>query len=337
MKSGRYTLNTVNGGTTESQTQSLCQDEGEARVCRGSRCLVWMTVCLGIICVLLLVFIILHHISITAERESLFKSNKNTAEEFNQTINRLQDENTNQMTEKDHLKNNFNSLSQKNLEPQTSAKDLTDEKIQLQNNLNSLSQKNLELETRVKDLTTKKSQLQGSFDSLSQKNLNLETRVKDLTAEKSQLQGSVDDLNKKKQELERKVTSLSEELKREKSKQGNLSGPVCLFKSNELKSWSESRQYCRNHGGDLVIIDTEEKQKSISSFIKERVWIGLSKIENKGNMKWVDNSTLKDGFWYEQRNNAGGNEDCVELMPLDTIQNWNDLPCSEKRKGICEK
>ncbi|XP_048051389.1 CD209 antigen-like protein C isoform X2 [Megalobrama amblycephala] len=309
MKSGRYTLNTVTGGTTESQTQSLCQDEGEARVCRGSRCLVWMTVCLGIICVLLLVFIILHHISITAERESLFKSNKNTVEEFNQTINRSQDENTNQMTEKDQVKNNFNSLSQKNLEPKTSAKDLTDEKIQLQNYLNSLSQKNLELETRVKDLTAKKSQLQGS----------------------------VDDLNKKKQELERKVTSLSEELKKEKSKQGNLSGPVCLFKSNESKSWSESRQYCRNHGGDLVIIKTEQKQKSISSFIKESVWIGLSKTENKGNMKWVDNSTLKQGFWYEQPNNAGGNEDCVELMPLDTIQNWNDLSCSEKRKGICEK
>ncbi|XP_048051388.1 CD209 antigen-like protein C isoform X1 [Megalobrama amblycephala] len=311
MKSGRYTLNTVTGGTTESQTQSLCQDEGEARVCRGSRCLVWMTVCLGIICVLLLVFIILHHISITAERESLFKSNKNTVEEFNQTINRSQDENTNQMTEKDQVKNNFNSLSQKNLEPKTSAKDLTDEKIQLQNYLNSLSQKNLELETRVKDLTAKKSQLQGS----------------------------VDDLNKKKQELERKVTSLSEELKKEKSKQGNLCGPVRLFKSNELKSWSESRQYCRDHGGDLVIIDTEEKQKSISSLIKERVWIGLTDIENEGNMTWVDNSTLRQGFWLSgEPNDQGGSEDCIELMPENPVlNNWNDLPCSLKRKGICEK
>ncbi|XP_067261126.1 C-type lectin domain family 4 member G-like [Chanodichthys erythropterus] len=263
------------------RTQLHLQDEGKDRKQRGSRRLVLMTVCLGIICVVLLVSIIAQHISNTAERESLFKSYKNAVEEFNQTINRLQHNYTELMTEKDQLKNNFSSLSQKKLE----------------------------LETRVNDLTAEKKQLKGSFDSLSQKKL----------------------------ELERNVTSLSEELQKEKSK-GNLCGPVCLFKSDEEKSWSDSRQYCRDRGADLVIINTEEKQKSISSFIKERVWIGLSDIENEGNMTWVDNSTLNHGFWYEEEpNNAGGNEDCVELMPVNTIQNWNDLPCSEKRKGICEK
>jgi len=45
-------------------------------------------------------------------------------------------------------------------------------------------------------------------------------------------------------------------------------------------------------------------------------------------------------FWFEDRlkpNNESRNEDCVELMPLDSGMNWNDLPCSAKRKGICEK
>ncbi|XDV15992.1 hypothetical protein PO909_015893 [Leuciscus waleckii] len=110
-----------------------------------------------------------------------------------------------------------------------------------------------------------------------------------------------------------------------------------LFKSNESKSWSESRQYCRDRGADLIIINTEEKQKHLTSFIKERVWIGLSDIENEGIMKWVDNSTLNQGFWYGGEPNNAGDEDCVELIPLDSIQNWNDLPCSEKRKGVCEK
>ncbi|XP_051753624.1 natural killer cells antigen CD94-like isoform X10 [Ctenopharyngodon idella] len=174
-----------------SGPQIHSQDEGQAQKQRGSRCLVLMTVCLGIICVLLLVSIILQHISITAERESLFKSNKNTAEEFNQTINRLQ--------------HNYTDLTQKKLE------------------------------------------------------------------------------------LESKVTSLSEELKKAASKQSVFSI------SSELKSWSESRQYCRDRGADLVIINTEEKQRLISSF-KERVWIGLTDIENEGNMKWVDNSPLKQGM-----------------------------------------
>ncbi|CAM4466224.1 unnamed protein product [Leuciscus chuanchicus] len=393
----------------------------------GRRCLVLMTVCLGLICVLLLVFITLQHITITAERV-LLKSYKNTVEEFNYTIISLQDKNTDLMTEKDQLKNNFNSLSQKKLELETRVNDLSAEKSQLQRSVDALNQKKLELETRVNDLSVEKSQrevlqrsfdalnkkkleletkfndlsaeksqLQGSFDALNQKKLELETRVNDLSAEKSQLQrsvdalnqkkleletrvndlsvekgqrevlqrsfdalnkkkleletkfndlsaeksqlqGSFDALNQKKLELETRVTSWSEEPKKEKSKQGNLCSPGSLFMSDESKSWSESRQFCRDRGADLVIINTEEKQKHLTSFIKERVWIGLSDIENEGIMKWVDNSTLNQGFWFkDEPNNKGGDEDCVELIPSDSIQNWNDLPCSEKRKGTQEQ
>ncbi|XP_056128035.1 C-type lectin domain family 4 member E-like [Rhinichthys klamathensis goyatoka] len=280
MESGTFYVCRNINNRSRPPTQSRSKDEGNDRKQRGSRCLVLMTVCLGLMCVLLLVFITLY-ITITAERD-LLKSYKNTVEEFNHTINSLQDNYTDLMTEKDQLKNNFSTLSQKKLE----------------------------LETRVNDLTAEKSQLQGSFNSLNQTKLELETRV----------------------------TSLSEELEKEKSKQGNLCGPECLFISSESMSWSESRQFCRDRGADLVIINTEEKQRHLTSFIKESVWIGLSDIENEGIMKWVDNSTLKQGFWYEEEpNNAGGGEDCVELMPSDSIQNWNDLSCSEKRKGVCEK
>uniref|UniRef100_A0A8C1V466 C-type lectin domain-containing protein n=1 Tax=Cyprinus carpio TaxID=7962 RepID=A0A8C1V466_CYPCA len=111
--------------------------------------------------------------------------------------------------------------------------------------------------------------------------------VKDLTAEKDQLQRDFDSLNKK--------------------------GPVCFFMSTELKSWSDSRQYCRDRGADLVIINTEEKQVSLCEF-SERVWIGLSDTENEGIMKWVDNSPLKQGFWLKgEPNNYYENEDCIEL------------------------
>uniref|UniRef100_A0A8C2IKY0 Si:ch73-343l4.8 n=1 Tax=Cyprinus carpio TaxID=7962 RepID=A0A8C2IKY0_CYPCA len=203
----------------------------------GSRCLVLITVGLGLICVLLLVFIILLHISITAERD-LIKSYKNTVEEFNQTINSLHDNHT------------------------------------------DLTQKNLELETRV--------------------------------------------------------ASLSEGLKKEAIKRG------WFFLSTKL-SWSDSRQYCRDRGADLVIINTEEKQRVISSLVSERVWISLSDREQEGNMKWVDNSPLKQGFWLKGEPNNHNNEDCIELnynrrlTGWSTLNNWNDLPCFEKKRGICEK
>ncbi|XP_067298660.1 CD209 antigen-like protein B [Pseudorasbora parva] len=352
MKSGRYIVNKVTEGATGPQTQSHFQDEGKAQMCRGRRCLV-LTVCLGLICVVLLIFIII----ITAERD-LFKSYKNTAEELNQTINSLQDNYTDLMTEKDQLKNsnslngtrvkdrpdeksqlqrNLSYLNENKLELVTRVNDLTAEKGQLQRRVDTLSQEKLELETRVNDLTAEKGQLQGRVDTLSQEKLELETRVNDHTAEKGQLEGRVDSLSQEKLELERNLTSLGEELKN-KSKQGYLWGPDGLFMSSEEKSWSDSRQYCRDRGADLVIINTEVKQRHITSFIKESVWIGLSENKKDGNMTWVDNSPLKQEFWYEKPNNANGDEDCVELMPsAHILNNWNDLQCSMKRKGICEK
>ncbi|XP_018978290.2 CD209 antigen-like protein E [Cyprinus carpio] len=121
-----------------------------------------------------------------------------------------------------------------------------------------------------------------------------------------------------------------------------LCGSGWFFLSTKL-SWSDSRQYCRDRGADLVIINTEEKQRVISSLVSERVWIGLSDREQEGNMKWVDNSPLKQGFWLKGEPNNHNNEDCIELnynrrLPgWSTLNNWNDLPCFEKKRGICEK
>ncbi|XDV16012.1 hypothetical protein PO909_015907, partial [Leuciscus waleckii] len=106
-------------------TQSRSNNEGKDRKQRGRRCLVLMTVCLGLICVLLLVFITLY-ITITAERD-LLKSYKNTVEEFNHTIISLQDKNTDLMTEKDQLKNNFSSLNQEKLELERKITSLSEE------------------------------------------------------------------------------------------------------------------------------------------------------------------------------------------------------------------
>uniref|UniRef100_A0A8C2IJN3 Si:ch73-343l4.8 n=1 Tax=Cyprinus carpio TaxID=7962 RepID=A0A8C2IJN3_CYPCA len=198
MESGTFYVCRNINNRSGPRTQSRCKVEKNARKQRGSRCLVLITVGLGLICVLLLVFIILLHITITAERD-LIKSYKNTVEEFNQTINSLQDNYTDLMTEKHQLQNNFSSLSQKNLE----------------------------LETELRKLSRR--------------------------------------------------------------------GSGMLFMSTELKSWSDSRQYCRDRGADLLIINTEEKQRFISSIVGESVWIGLSDREQEGNMKWVDNSPLKQG------------------------------------------
>ncbi|XP_077057534.1 uncharacterized protein LOC143710454 isoform X1 [Siphateles boraxobius] len=214
-------------------TQSCYEDKGKDQKKRGRRCLVLMTVCFGLISVLLLVFTTLY-INI---------SYKQTVEEFIHTIISLQDKNT----------------------------DLT-------------------------DLMTEKDQLTNNFNSLSQKKLELET-----------------------------------ELRNDR-----------FFISSESMSWSESRQYCRDRGADLIIINTEEKQRFITSLFKEDMffgaWIGLSDTETEGIMKWVDNSPLNRGFFDRGEPNNMGNEDCIEVDTFrDPVNNWNDAPCSMGKKCICEK
>nr|XP_055063223.1 C-type lectin domain family 17, member A-like [Misgurnus anguillicaudatus] len=104
--------------------------------------------------------------------------------------------------------------------------------------------------------------------------------------------------------------------------------------SSELKTWSESRRYCRERGADLIIINNKEEQ----DFIKKipgtmRFWIGLTDIEVEDRWKWVDGSTLTTGFWVTPQPDGKINENCI----ASTSSGWFDYQCSNTMKWICEK
>ncbi|XP_055060106.2 uncharacterized protein [Misgurnus anguillicaudatus] len=161
---------------------------------------------------------------------------------------------------------------------------------------------------------------------------SLKMNCSQLTDKTEELQIRFNSMSQEKLELETKVENLNYALMKK-------SGSSWYYISSEEKSWSESRQFCRDRGGDLIIINTEEEQRYISSIATDIVWIGLSDIAEEGKMKWVDNTPLIKGFWVENEpNNYFGREDCVELNPSKPVlNNWNDLPCTNTRKWICEK
>ncbi|KAL6467151.1 hypothetical protein MHYP_G00249550 [Metynnis hypsauchen] len=119
------------------------------------------------------------------------------------------------------------------------------------------------------------------------------------------------------------------------------------YMSTEKKSWSESRQDCKNKGADLVIINSREEQEFVEMIRKGReAWIGLSDINKENGWKWVDGSTLNTRFWCSREpNNYEGNEDCVitGYVPqdgrpvIDVLNTWNDITCSVPVSWICEK
>ncbi|XP_048870179.1 CD209 antigen-like protein B [Brienomyrus brachyistius] len=116
----------------------------------------------------------------------------------------------------------------------------------------------------------------------------------------------------------------------------------CYYISTEEKTWSDSRQACMQSGADLAIINSREEQEFMNS-IPGDFWIGLSDTEREGTWKWVDGTTIpvEKGFWRAnppQPDNYEDNEDCVEFSTVYSVpfQRWNDRPCEDNIKWICE-
>nr|XP_023693125.1 CD209 antigen-like protein C [Paramormyrops kingsleyae] len=116
----------------------------------------------------------------------------------------------------------------------------------------------------------------------------------------------------------------------------------CYYISTEKKTWSDSRQACMQSGADLAIISSREEQVFVEG-LSGAFWIGLSDREREGTWKWVDGTTIpvEKGYWRanpQQPDNSGGNEDCVEFNTVHSVpfQRWNDRPCDDNIKWICE-
>ncbi|KAG8014935.1 hypothetical protein GBF38_003672 [Nibea albiflora] len=69
------------------------------------------------------------------------------------------------------------------------------------------------------------------------------------------------------------------------------------------------------------------------------MWIGLSDSETEGTWKWVDGTPMNISYWSSGEPNGvpDREEDCGEILDLNTEKNWNDDSCNRKRSWICEK
>ncbi|XP_015251626.1 PREDICTED: CD209 antigen-like protein E [Cyprinodon variegatus] len=125
----------------------------------------------------------------------------------------------------------------------------------------------------------------------------------------------------------------------------------CYFFSNYKSTWIEGRDSCRGQGGDLVKIDSREKQMLLERKVKENMindkdwfWIGLTDSEKEGSWVWVDGSPLKESlsFWgnNEPDGQGGGPDsevDCVRAIKEGNSIKWFDGYCKQSLRSICEK
>ncbi|KAK6469578.1 snaclec coagulation factor IX/factor X-binding protein subunit B3-like [Huso huso] len=104
----------------------------------------------------------------------------------------------------------------------------------------------------------------------------------------------------------------------------------------ELKTWTEAQQYCREHHTDLVSIKSASENEDLMKKAQGKpFWIGL--FNNP--WKWShqgDNYTFHN--WNKKEpNNVGGNENCVKIAVRDDPSRgeWHDKDCSLKLPFFC--
>ncbi|XP_057184505.1 CD209 antigen-like protein E [Triplophysa rosa] len=100
--------------------------------------------------------------------------------------------------------------------------------------------------------------------------------------------------------------------------------------SSEKKSWSNSRQDCKQRGADLVIINSKEEQEFLQkSTAGYYFWIGLRKKKEVWN--WIDETTSSTSLWmngYPRRYN--------NYCALTSTSGFADDSCNYNYGWICE-
>ncbi|MGH0186864.1 UNVERIFIED_CONTAM: hypothetical protein FKN15_022773 [Acipenser sinensis] len=99
----------------------------------------------------------------------------------------------------------------------------------------------------------------------------------------------------------------------------------------ELKTWTEAQQYCREHHTDLVSIkNASENEEIVKKAQGKPFWIGLFNEP----WKWShqgDNYTFLN--WnYGEPNNRGGDQNCVLMSKTGE---WFDYDCNDQKSFFC--
>uniref|UniRef100_A0A3B4C4T3 C-type lectin domain-containing protein n=1 Tax=Pygocentrus nattereri TaxID=42514 RepID=A0A3B4C4T3_PYGNA len=264
----------------------------------------------------------------------------------NQSVERDQTCCNNLAKERDQLQASITNLAKERDQLQASNTNLAKERDQLQASNTNLAKKRDQLQASNTNLVKERDQLQTSYTNLAKERDQLQTSYTNLAKERDQLQASNTNLAKERDQLQASNTNLAKERDTLQRKLSELDGNInkagwmyfrssIYYMSTEKKSWTESRQDCKNKGADLVIINSREEQFVEMIRKGQEAWIGLSDINQENGWKWVDGSTLNTRFWCSREpNNYEGNEDCVIT---DILNTWNDIKCSVRISWICEK
>lgn len=105
--------------------------------------------------------------------------------------------------------------------------------------------------------------------------------------------------------------------------------------------FDEARAFCMGLDADLLKVDDQAELDflagaGIPASAGAGGWRnGLNDVATEGTFVWTDGTAPAVAPWnVGEPNDAGGNEDCVEMTTA--ADTWNDIPCTEPRAFVCE-
>ncbi|CAJ1062861.1 C-type lectin domain family 4 member C-like [Xyrichtys novacula] len=117
-------------------------------------------------------------------------------------------------------------------------------------------------------------------------------------------------------------------------------GKCYLFyeKNYPWLTWQDSRTYCQDEAGDLVVVNNPQEQEFISRHIHyyhdtyHGYWLGLQKSDTN-RWQWVDGHYDTLGYWTEK----GSQGPCGLMIPNKSLTaSWYPAKCYFWNKFICE-
>ncbi|XP_049458111.1 CD209 antigen-like protein E isoform X1 [Epinephelus fuscoguttatus] len=169
----------------------------------------------------------------------------------------------------------------------------------------------------------------------------LQSRYDQLSNNYSQLQKQISNTSVHYSQLQDEVKQLKDKIEGKWCPDGwSRFGCSCYFKSNEKKTWGQSRADCRQRGADLVIINNKEEQKFVTELnVRGESWIGLQRTWTdtgwKYEWQWVDGSPLSQTFWAPGLPTYDGYQHAATCCS-DQGQ-WTQSGLYESKNWICEK
>ncbi|KAI5106764.1 CD209 antigen-like protein B isoform X1 [Silurus meridionalis] len=179
------------------------------------------------------------------------------------------------------------------------------------------------------NMSVARGRLEISYNNLIIERDSLKKSYKTVAEERAQFQAKSDELQEMLSQLKKDINTPG----------WRYFSSSIYYISTEKKSWSESRQNCKERGTDLVIINNREEQDIVEVWRRgEGAWIGANDRNNEGIWKWVDGTAVSDGFWSSGEPNNKGEEDCaVSGYRSEPVPNWVDISCDSQYIWICEK